>query len=108
MQSRSSLEALKRALDETDPEKTDIVVVATKVVPRRAVEPGPGLTNADRELLTNVVKLAEEAGKSVRPVVVPTDDPATALARIARAIGARKLWMGPGRWRRPPSSACRR
>ena len=101
VQSRNSLEALKRALDETDPEKTDIVVVATKVVPRRAVAPGPGLTNSDRALLTNVVKLAEEAGKPVRPLVVPTDDPATALARIARAIGARELWMGPGRWRRP-------
>jgi amino acid transporter len=101
VQSRNSLEALQRALDETDPEKTDIVVVATKVVPRRAAAPGPGLTNPDRALLTNVVKLAEEAGKPVRPLVVPTDDPATALARIARAIGARELWMGPGRWRRP-------
>jgi hypothetical protein len=101
VQSRNSLEALQRALDETDPEKTDIVVVATKVVPRRAAAPGPGLTNPDLALLTNVVKLAEEAGKPVRPLVVPTDDPATALARIARAIGARELWMGPGRWRRP-------
>jgi hypothetical protein len=45
--------------------------------------------------------MAEEAGKPVLPLVVPTDDPATALARIARAIGARELWMGPGRWRRP-------
>ena len=45
VQSRNSLEALQRALDETDPEKTDIVVVATKVVPRRAAAPGPGLTN---------------------------------------------------------------
>jgi hypothetical protein len=101
VQSRHSLQALQRVLDETDPENTDIVVVATKVVPRRAAAPGPGLTNADRALLTNVVKLAEEAGKPVRPLVLPTDDPATALARIARAIGARELWMGPGRWRRP-------
>ena len=52
--------------------------MATKVVPRRAAAPGPGLTNVDRTLLTNVVKLAEEAGKPVRPLVLPTDDPATA------------------------------
>src|SRR4029077_4316701 len=52
-------------------------------------------------------KLAEEAGKPVRPLVLPTDDPATALARIARAIGARGLLMGPGRWRRPEKRIAR-
>ena len=84
-------------LDEVDPEKTDVVVVAADVVPRHASAPMPGISHADQELLTQVVKLAEEVGKPVHPLVVPTDDPFEALARIARSIGAREVVMGASR-----------
>ena len=94
IRSERSLEMLKTYLDEVDPEKTDVVVVAADVVPRRASTPMPGLSHADQELLSKVVKLAEEIGKPVHPLVVPTDDPFEALARIARAIDAREILLG--------------
>jgi amino acid transporter len=94
VRSNRSLEMLKKYLAEVDPEKTDVVVVASDVVPRRASAPMPGLSRANRELLSQVVKIAEEVGKPVQPLVVPTDDPFHALARIAHAIGAREIIMG--------------
>ena len=118
IRSDRSLEALKLYLDEVDPEKTDVVVVIADVVPHRASAPMPGLSHGDQKLLTSVVKLAEEVGKPVHTLIVPTDDPFEALARIARSIGARrnghghlgtrtaaprslfeKAWRGPGRRR---------
>ena len=94
IRTKESLDMLRRYLDEVDPEKTDVVVVAADVVPRHASAPMPGLSHADRTLLTAVVTMAEEVGKPVHPLIVPTDDPFEALARIARSIGARELILG--------------
>ena len=94
VRSENSLEMLKAYLAEVDPEKTDVVVVAADIVPRRASTPMPGLSHPDQVLLSRVVKLAEEVGKPVHTLVVPTDDPFEALARIARAINAREIVMG--------------
>ena len=92
---------LKTYLNEVDAEKTDVVVVTADVVPRRASSPMPGLLEADRKLLTQVVKLAEEVGKPVCPLVVPTDDPVEALTRIARAIRAREVILGASKRLKP-------
>ena len=94
IRSAESLDMLKAYLGEIDPEKTDVVVVVADVVPRRSSSPMPGLSSADQKLLTQVVKLSEDVGKPVTPIVVPTDDPYEALARIARSIGAREVLMG--------------
>jgi len=94
VRSDASLVTLQKYLDEVDPEKTDVVVVAADLVPRLSSAPMPGISHADQELLSKVVKMAENVGKPVHPVIVPTDDPFEALARIARSIGARELVMG--------------
>ncbi len=94
IRSDASLDMLRRYLAEVDPEKTDVVAVAADVVPRHSSAPMPGLSELDQALLTRVVTLAEEVGKPVHPVVVPTDDPFEALARIARAVAARELILG--------------
>ena len=97
IRSENSLETLKLYLDEVDPEKTDVVVVIADLVPHRASTPMPGLSHGDQKLLSSVVKLAEEVGKPVIPLVVPTEDPFEALARIARSIGAGEVIMGGSR-----------
>ena len=101
LRSEESLEMLKAYLDEVDPEKTDVVVVAADLVPRHSSSPMPGLSQRDTALLTKVVKMAEEVGKPVHPIVVPTDDAFEALARIARSVGARELLMGISRRLKP-------
>ena len=94
IRSLQSLDMLKQYLGQVDPETTDVAVVVADIVPRRSSSPMPGLSPADLTLLTSVVKMAEEVGKPVHPLVVPTDDPFEALARIAHAIGAGEIVIG--------------
>jgi amino acid transporter len=95
VRSPHNLAMLKTCLDETDPETTEVVVLVADVVPLRAVAPTPGVSKVDRELLTAVVSLAETEGKSVRPLIVQTNDPLGTVARIARTIGAQEVFLGP-------------
>src|SRR4029078_9644041 len=48
----------------------------------------------DREVLTRVVNLAEEAGKRVFPLVIPTNNPLYAIATAARDLGAGEVVLG--------------
>jgi nucleotide-binding universal stress UspA family protein len=54
----------------------------------------PTITVHDRQLLTAVVNLAEHAGKPVKPVIVPTNEPFFAMTRTAKTVGAQELIMG--------------
>src|SRR6185436_1868155 len=61
----------------------------------------PGITpqeltinDSDREVLTRVVNLAEEAGKQVYPLVIPTNNPLYAIAVAARDLGAKEVVLG--------------
>ena len=51
--------------------------------------------------MTAVVNLAEHAGKPVKPLIVPTNEPFFAMARTAKTIGAQELIMGPSNKYRP-------
>ncbi len=108
VRSADDLSMLARCLVETDPDTTEIVVVAahapppgdpesTEVVDASARKPEPDsrLTDEDRRLMTAVVNRAELAGKAVRPVVILTDDPLGAVVQAARALGAAELILGP-------------
>ena len=92
---------LERCLDETDPETTDVVVMTASVVPLGSGDFEPTITVNDRQLLTAVVNLAEHAGKPVKPVIVPTNEPFFAMARTAKTIGAQELIMGQSNKFRP-------
>ena len=85
---------LEKCLAETDPETTDVVVMTANVLPQGSADLRPSVTDEDRQLLTAVVNLAEHAGKPVKPLIVPTNEPFFALARTAKAIGAQELIMG--------------
>jgi nucleotide-binding universal stress UspA family protein len=89
-----NLGMLERCLAETDPETTEVVVMTASVVPQGSGDFQPTITDQDRQLLTAVVNLAEHAGKPVKPLIVPTNEPFFALARSAKTIGAQELIMG--------------
>jgi hypothetical protein len=93
----NSMPVLDRVLRETDTTQRDIVAVTCKVLPPMT----PGITaqeltinEHDREVLTRVVMLAEEAGKKVYPLVIPTNNPLYAIATAARDLKAKELVLG--------------
>jgi nucleotide-binding universal stress UspA family protein len=90
-----NLAMLERCLAETDPETTEVVVMTATVLPQASADLSPTISVHDRQLLTAVVNLAEHAGKPVKPVIVPTNEPFFALARTAKTIDAQELIMGP-------------
>ncbi len=95
IRSPHNLFMLERALAETDPETTGVVVMTAKVLPPGAAQPMElHLDFYEQELLTAVVQKAEQAGKEVKPLVVPTNNPLHAVLRIARDIQAHELIMG--------------
>jgi len=95
IRSPHNLSMLEKCLAETDPENTDVVVMTAHVLPTRgSSDLMPSVTEHDRELLTAVVKLAESAGKPVKPLIVPTNEPIYALTRTAKIIGAQELILG--------------
>ncbi len=96
-----NLGMLERCLAETDPETTEVVVMTASVLPQGSGDLTPTITEQDRQLLTAVVNLAEHAGKPVKPVIVPTNEPFFALAQTAKTIGAQELIMGPSNKYRP-------
>ena len=96
-----NLGMLEKCLNETDPETTEVVVMTATVLPPAARDYEPTISDEDRHLLTAVVSLAEHAGKPVRPVIVPTNEPFYALAQTAKTIGAQELIMGPSNKYRP-------
>jgi nucleotide-binding universal stress UspA family protein len=92
-----SMQALRTLLAELDPESQDLVVTTCKVLPPMT----PGITpeelrldDLDREVLTRVVAVAEEAGKPVYPLVIPTNNPLFAIATAARALKAGQVVLG--------------
>ncbi len=92
-----SLPVLQRVLTETDTAKRDVVVITCKVIPAMTM----GLTDADRsiddqdrELLTKIVTVAEEVGKQVHPLVLPTNNPLYAICTAARDLRATEVVLG--------------
>ena len=92
-----SLPVLERVLHETNTAKRDVVVITCKVLPALTA----GVTDAersindqDRELLTKIVTVAEEVGKQVHPLVLPTNNPLYAICTAARDLRATEVVLG--------------
>ncbi len=86
---------LERALAETDPETTTVVVMTAKTLPTDSKHAdNPDLDTYDQQLMTAVVNLAERAGKEVKPLIVPTNNPLHAVLSTARDLQAHELVMG--------------
>ena len=52
------------------------------------------LDTYDQQLMTAVVQRAERAGKEVKPLIIPTNNPLYAIIRTAKDLGVQELVMG--------------
>jgi amino acid transporter/nucleotide-binding universal stress UspA family protein len=94
IRSPQNLFMLEKALAETDPDTTELVVMTAKVTPLEG-EPDEGcLDSYDQQLMTAVVERAEHAGKKVTPLIVPTNNPLYALMSTAKSLGIQELIVG--------------
>jgi amino acid transporter len=92
-----SLPVLEKILQETNTDQRDVVVVTCKVLPARTLgvtEQETKVDDGDRELLTKIVTVAEQVGKQVYPVVLPTNNPLYAIATAARDLKANEVVLG--------------
>jgi hypothetical protein len=92
-----SLPMLTKVLRETDTAERDVVVMTCKLLPAFTMGITPEettLDDGDRGLLTKIVTVAEEIGKHVFPVVMPTNNPLYAIACAARDIKATEVVLG--------------
>jgi amino acid transporter len=95
IRSTQNLFMLERALDETDPTTTGIVVMTAKVlVGGESNEERAELDAYDQKLMTAVVERAEKAGKQVKPLIVPTNNPLHAVLNTAKDLQAHELIVG--------------
>jgi amino acid transporter/nucleotide-binding universal stress UspA family protein len=98
IRSTQNLFMLEKALVETDPETTGVVVMTAKVTPPLASSGAPydepDLDAYDQQLMTAVVERAERAGKEVKPLIVPTNNPLHAVLKTAKDLQAHELILG--------------
>ncbi|MEX2317740.1 MAG: amino acid permease [Pirellulales bacterium] len=86
---------LDKALADTDPETTDVVVMTAKVEARGAdLDMEQTLDMYDQHLLTAVVNHAEKLGKTVQPVLVPTNNALHAVLKLAKELPAQEILLG--------------
>jgi hypothetical protein len=86
---------LEKALAEVDPDTTNVVVMTAKVMPPGSSLPEqPELDAYDQELMTAVVQKAEQAGKEVKPLIVPTNNALHAALKAAQDLRVQELIMG--------------
>jgi amino acid transporter/nucleotide-binding universal stress UspA family protein len=95
IRSPQNLFMLEKALAETDPETTSVVVMTAKMVPLGDTPiPSPHLDPYDQQLMTAVVDLAERIGKEVKPLIVLTNNPLYTVLQTAKNLQAHELIMG--------------
>jgi amino acid transporter/nucleotide-binding universal stress UspA family protein len=95
IRSPHNLFMLEKALAETDPETTAVVVMTAKVVPDDGSEIARSdLDRYDQQLMTAVVERAEKAGKKVKPLIVPTNNPLHAVLKLAQELNAQEVILG--------------
>ena len=95
VRSLNRLQHLKKCLDETDPDSTDVIVMKANVLTGIGNTQVDSTIDADaEELFSKVIKLAEKEGKTVIPIVVPTNNVAYAIAYTAAQLGAEEVIIG--------------
>jgi amino acid transporter/nucleotide-binding universal stress UspA family protein len=94
IRSAHNLYMLEKALAETDPETTSVVVMTAKVLPQGESSLADSLDLYEQQLMTAVVERAEKAGKHVVPMIVPTNNPLNAVLQTARDLKAQEVVLG--------------
>jgi amino acid transporter len=95
IRSPQNLFMLEKTLAETDPDTTNVVVMTAKMEPQGETSGiRQDLDTYDQQLMTAVVERAEKAGKEVKPLIVPTNNPLFAVIRTAKELQVQELVMG--------------
>src|SRR3954452_7945720 len=96
IRSPHNLFMLDKALADTDPRTTDVVVMTAKVEPQGAELPPSEhpLDYYDQQLLTAVVNHAERLGKTVTPLLVPTNNSLHAVLNTAKDLPCQEVLVG--------------
>jgi amino acid transporter len=96
IRSPNNLFMLEKALAESDPATTAVVVMTAKVEPGAVTERAPDqeLDSYDQRLMTAVVQRAEKSGKEVTPLIVPTNNPLFAVINTAKTLDVQELIVG--------------
>ncbi|MDE3167713.1 MAG: APC family permease, partial [Acidobacteriota bacterium] len=92
------LQHLDRILRKTDTRKMDIVVLSVRSLKAGSGEHGLApeqmFADAETDVFTKVVTLAEKAGKHVELMVVPGTDPYDAVVQTAARLQSSRIVMG--------------
>ncbi|MBS1855590.1 MAG: APC family permease [Acidobacteria bacterium] len=92
------LQHLDRILRKTDTRKMDIVVLSVRSLKagsgEHGLEPEQMFSDAETDVFTKVVTLAEKAGKHVELMVVPGRDPYDAVVQTAARLQSSRIVMG--------------
>lgn len=90
----TSLVQLRRAMQEIDPDKTDVIVMTVNRAQIQDQVQSEELPIEDQELLTQVVTTAEKFGLHVIPLIVPANDPIYAIAKAAYDLKVQEVILG--------------
>lgn len=96
IRSPHNLFMLDKALADTDPFTTDVVVMTAKIEPRGAEVAVDSSTvdPYDQQLLTAVVNHGEKLGKTVTPLLVPTNNALHAVLNTAKDLPCQEVFVG--------------
>ncbi len=95
IRSPHNLFMLDKALADNDPQTTDVVVMTAKVELRGGDPPSEhALDIYDQQLLTAVVNHAERLGKTVTPLLVPTNNALHAVLNTAKDLPCQEVLVG--------------
>ena len=94
------LDHLTRVLQDVNPAKQDVVVLAVHRLPflgsgEYRLDPTQICGDREVELFTKVVSVAEKAGKHVELLTLPGRDEPSALVMAAQQLGASRIVMAP-------------
>ncbi|HEX3998787.1 MAG TPA: amino acid permease [Pirellulales bacterium] len=95
IRSPQNLFMLEKALNESDPATTSVIVMTAKSGPAHFFgPPEQDLDTYDQRLMTAVVERAEKSGKEVVPLIIPTNNPLYAVVRTAHDLQVQELIVG--------------
>jgi amino acid transporter len=84
-----------KVLNETDTEKTDIIIFIGRVFKDyHNTLVNEELNHDERELFSKVVFIAEKIGKPVIPLIVPTNNAFYSIVNVANALNVREIVLG--------------
>jgi amino acid transporter len=91
----NNLSHLKKIINETDIEKTDIIVMIARVFRDKInMEVKNELESDELHLFSEVVSVAEHIGKPVIPLVIPTNNAFFSIMNVAHSLSVREVVIG--------------